>query len=279
MIPAPFAYRRAESVAQAIELLGEHGDEAKLLAGGHSLVPMMKLRFARPELVIDIGDLPGLDYVRTEGGDVAIGALTRHVTLETSPLLAAAAPLLRHAASVVGDCQIRHRGTIGGSVAHGDPAADLPAALMALRGTVVAEGPAGRRMIPIDDFYVGFLETALAPDELVVELRVPRADGQLWGFQKFRRRAIDWAIVGLAYQAEPAGGGIGLVSMGPTTLRAASAEAALRSGAPAQRGRPPGRRRLRAAGRRRRDPGVPAASGSHASRPRAGGPGGPLSLA
>jgi carbon-monoxide dehydrogenase medium subunit len=220
-------------VAQAIELLGEHGDEAKLLAGGHSLVPMMKLRFARPELVIDIGDLPGLDYVRTEGGDVVIGALTRHVTLETSPLLAAMAPLLRHAASAVGDCQIRHRGTIGGSVAHGDPAADLPAALMALRGSVIAEGPAGRRMIPIDDFYVGFLETALAPDELVVELRVPRADGQLWGFQKFRRRAIDWAIVGLAYQAEPAGGGIGLVSMGPTTLRATSAEAALRAGAPA----------------------------------------------
>ncbi len=234
MIPAPFAYRRAGSVAQAIELLGEHGDEAKLLAGGHSLVPMMKLRFARPELVIDIGDLPGLDYVREDGGDVAIGALTRHVTLETSPLLAAAAPLLRHAASVVGDCQIRHRGTIGGSVAHGDPAADLPAALMALRGTVVAEGPAGRRMIPIDDFYLGFLETALAPDELVVELRVPRADGQPWGFQKFRRRAMDWAIVGLAYQAGPAGGGIGLVSMGPTTLRATSAEAALRSGAPAQ---------------------------------------------
>ncbi len=233
MIPAPFAYRRAESVAQAIELLGEHGDEAKLLAGGHSLVPMMKLRFARPELVIDIGDLPGLDYVRTEGGDVAIGVLTRHVTLETSSLLAATAPLLRHAASVVGDCQIRHRGTIGGSVAHGDPAADLPAALMALRGTVVAEGPAGRRTIPIDDFYVGFLETALAPDELVVELRFPRADRQPWGFQKFRRRAIDWAIVGLAYQAEPAGGGIGLVSMGPTTLRATSAEAALRSGAPA----------------------------------------------
>jgi aerobic carbon-monoxide dehydrogenase medium subunit len=233
MIPAPFAYRRAESVAQAIALLGEHGEEAKLLAGGHSLVPMMKLRFARPELVIDIGDLPGLDYVRAEGGDVAIGALTRHVTLETSSLLATAAPLLGHAASAVGDCQIRHRGTIGGSIAHGDPAADLPAALMALRGTVVAEGPAGRRMIPIDDFYAGFLETALAPDELVVELRVPRADGQLWGFQKFRRRAIDWAIVGLAYQAEPAGGGIGLVSMGPTTLRATSAEAALRSGAPA----------------------------------------------
>jgi len=234
MIPAAFAYHRAESVEQAIELLGEHGDEAKLLAGGHSLLPMMKLRFARPELVIDIGGLAGLDYIRADGRQIAIGALTRHVTLETSPLLAEAVPLLRHAASVVGDCQIRHRGTIGGSVAHGDPAADLPAALMALRGTVVAEGPAGRRAIPVDDFYTGFLETALEPDELVVELRVPRVDRRRWGFQKFRRRAIDWAIVGVAYQEEEeGGGGIGLVSMGPTTLRATSAEAALRSGAPA----------------------------------------------
>jgi carbon-monoxide dehydrogenase medium subunit len=235
MIPAPFAYHRAESVAQAIELLGEHGDEAKLLAGGHSLLPMMKLRFARPALLIDVGGLPGLDYIRAEGPDIALGALTRHVTLETSSLLAEAVPLLRHTASAVGDCQIRHRGTIGGSVAHGDPAADLPAALMALRGTVVVEGPVGRRAIPIDDFYVGFLETVLQPDELVVELRVPRADGRPWGFQKFRRRAIDWAIVGVAYQQDDTGGGIGLVSMGATTLRAASAEAALRSGVPASR--------------------------------------------
>ena len=233
MIPAPFAYLRAGSVAQAIELLGEHGDEdPKVLAGGHSLLPMMKLRFARPALVIDIGGLPGLDYIWPAGDEIAIGALTRHVTLETSALLAQAAPLLRHAASAVGDCQVRHRGTIGGSVAHGDPAGDLPAALMALRGTVIAEGPAGRRAIPIDDFYAGYLETALAPDEIVVELRVPRVDGQPWGFQKFRRRAIDWAVVGVAYQGDPAGGGIGLVSMGPTTLRARSAEAALRAGAP-----------------------------------------------
>src|SRR5258708_32587253 len=163
MIPAPFAYYRAESVAQAIELLGEHGDEAKLLAGGHSLLPMMKLRFARPAVVIDVSDLPGLDYIRAVGHQIAIGALTRHVTLETSSLLAEAVPLLRHAASAVGDCQIRHRGTIGGSGAHRDPAADLPAALMALRGTVVAEGPAGRRAIPGDDFYVGVLETPLPP--------------------------------------------------------------------------------------------------------------------
>jgi aerobic carbon-monoxide dehydrogenase medium subunit len=234
MIPAPFAYQRAGSLAQAIGLLGEHADDdPKVLAGGHSLLPMMKLRFARPALVIDIDGLPGLDYIRAAGEEIAIGALTRHVTLETSPLLAQAAPLLRQAASAVGDCQVRHRGTIGGSVAHGDPAADLPAALMALRGVVIAEGSAGRRAIPIDDFYAGYLETALAPDEIVVELRVPRMDGQPWGFQKLRRRAIDWAVVGVAYQREPAGGSIGLVSMGPTTLRARSAEAALRSGAPA----------------------------------------------
>src|SRR5260370_19119002 len=167
---------------------------------------MMKVGFARPGVVIDLGGLPGLDYTRAVGHQIAIGALTRHVTLETSSLLAEAVPLLRHAASAVGDCQIRHRGTIGGSVAHGDPAADLPAALMALRGTVVCEGPAGHRAIPIDDFYVGFLETALQPDELVVDLRVPLADGRLWGFQKFRRPAIDWAIVCVAYQVGDTGG-------------------------------------------------------------------------
>jgi carbon-monoxide dehydrogenase medium subunit len=231
VIPASFAYQRAESVAQAIELRGEHGDEAKLLAGGQSLLPMMKFRLARPALVIDVGGLAGLDYIRATGPHIAIGALTRHVTLETSPLLAEAAPLLRHAAGAVGDCQIRRRGTIGGSVAHGDPAADLPAALTALRGTVVAEGPAGRRTIPIGEFYSGFLETTLRPDELVVELRIPRADGRRWGFQKFRRRAIDWAIVGVAYQAEAGGGAVGLANMGATTLRAISAEAALRAGA------------------------------------------------
>ncbi|MCU1658641.1 MAG: Carbon monoxide dehydrogenase medium chain [Pseudonocardiales bacterium] len=231
MIPAAFAYRRAESVAEAIELLAEYGDEAKLLAGGHSLLPIMKFRLAAPSVVIDLGGVGGLDYIRADGDEIAIGALTRHVDLETSAELGAAVPLLRHAASVVGDCQIRHRGTIGGSVAHGDPAADLPSALMALRGTVVVEGPSGRREIPIDDFYLGFLETALGPDEVLVEVRVPRRGDRPWGFQKFRRRSIDWAIVGVAYQSEDGGGGIGLVNMGPTTLRAATAEAALRGAA------------------------------------------------
>jgi aerobic carbon-monoxide dehydrogenase medium subunit len=232
VIPAVFDYRRAESVAQAIELLGEYGDEAKLLAGGHSLLPMMKFRLATPAVLIDLGEVPGLDYIRGDDAEIVIGALTRHSQLETSGLLAEAVPLLRHTASAVGDCQIRHRGTLGGSVAHGDPAADLPAALMALRGTVVVEGPAGRRDIPIDDLYLGFLETALAPDEIVVEVRVPRTGERLWGFQKFRRRAIDWAIVGVAYQSEESGGGIGLVNMGFTTLRAVQAEAALAAGAP-----------------------------------------------
>jgi carbon-monoxide dehydrogenase medium subunit len=231
VIPAAFAYRRADSVAQAIELLGEFGDKAKLLGGGHSLLPIMKFRLATPSVIVDLGGVTGLDYVRVEGSEIAIGALTRHADLESSEVLADQAPLLRHTASVVGDCQIRHRGTIGGSLAHGDAAADLPAAVTALRGTVVLEGPGGRRTVPIDEFYLGFLETALAQDEVLVEVRVPRAADQPWGFQKFRRRSIDWAIVGVAYQGGDGAGGIGLVNMGPTTLRARSAEAALRAGA------------------------------------------------
>lgn len=231
MSPVPFSYRRAESIDDAVALLVEHGDDAKIIAGGHSLLPIMKLRFAAPELLIDLGGIADLDHIRLEGDEVAIGALARHVDLELSVLLRTEVPLLAHTAGVVGDCQIRHRGTLGGSVAHGDPSADLPATLMALRGSVVVEGPGGRHSIEIDDFYTGFLETALAPDELVVELRVPRTGDAPWGYQKFRRRGIDWAIVGVAYQAEPGGGGIGLVNMGPTTLRARASEAALHSGA------------------------------------------------
>jgi aerobic carbon-monoxide dehydrogenase medium subunit len=145
MIPAPFAYRRAESAEHAIELLSEFGEDAKLLAGGHSLLPIMKLRLATPAVVID-------SYIRDGDGEIAIGALTRHVQLEMSSLLRLQVPLLRYAASAVGDCQIRHRGTIGGAVSHGDPAADIPAALMALRATMVLQGPQGRRSMPIDDF-------------------------------------------------------------------------------------------------------------------------------
>ena len=233
MIPAAFDYVRADSTGAAIAALGEHGDDAKLLAGGHSLLPLMKLRLAAPSVLIDIGRLEDLSYIRDAGDHVAIGGLTRHRDLETSDLLGTEAPLLRHAAGQVGDPQVRHRGTIGGSIAHGDPASDLPAVLLALRATLVAQGPDGERTIGVDDFFTGFLETALAPTELLTEIRVPKAAGVGWSFQKLNRRAQDWAIVGVALQGRGPDAGIGLVNMGSVPLRAAAAEAALSGGASA----------------------------------------------
>ena len=165
VIPAAFDYVRAGSAEEAIALLGEHGDDAKLLAGGHSLLPLMKLRLAQPSVLIDVGRLRDLSYVRDGGDHVAVGALTRHHDLHTSDVLKASAPLLAHSAGQVGDPQVRHRGTIGVSVAHGDPASDLPAVLLAYDATFVARGPSGERTIGAADFFQGFLETALAPDE------------------------------------------------------------------------------------------------------------------
>jgi carbon-monoxide dehydrogenase medium subunit len=230
VIPAPFEYQRADSPDAAIAALVEHGDDAKLIAGGHSLLPLMKLRLASPAVLVDIGRLRDLSYVRDAGDHVAIGGLTRHRDLETNDLLAAEAPLLRHAAGQVGDPQVRHRGTIGGSIAHGDPASDLPAVLLAMRATVVARGPDGERAIPIDDLFTGFLETVLAPTEILTEIRVPKAAGAGWSFQKLNRRAQDWAIVGVA-AVQDGETGIGLVNMGATPVRAAAAEAAAASGA------------------------------------------------
>src|SRR5437868_10389408 len=198
MIPAAFDYVRAESADDAIAQLVEHGDDAKLLAGGMSLLPLMKLRFATPSVVVDIGRVRDLSYVRDAGDHVAIGALTRHRDLETSELLAAQVPILAHVAGQVGDPQVRHRGTIGGSLAHGDPASDLPAVVLALGGTLVARGPGGERTIAATEFFKGFLETALRPDELLTEIRVPKVTGAGWSYQKFNRRAQDWAIVGVA---------------------------------------------------------------------------------
>ena len=235
MIPAPFDYQRATSVDEAIGLLTEHGDEAKLLAGGHSLLPLMKLRLAAPAVLVDIGRIADLSYV-TSGGDgtVRIGALTRHHELATSTELREEVPLLAHVAAQVGDPQVRHRGTIGGSVVHGDPASDLPAALLALRATLVARGPTGTREIAVDDFFIGFLETTLADDEVLTEIRVPALPGAGWAFEKFNRRAQDWAIVGVAaVLGDGADPGVGLVNMGSAPLRAAGVEEALRSGAPA----------------------------------------------
>jgi carbon-monoxide dehydrogenase medium subunit len=232
VIPSAFDYVRAESVDAALGALAEHGDDAKLLAGGHSLLPLMKLRLATPSVLVDIGRLADLSYVRDGGDHVAIGGLTRHRDLETSALLAEQAPILAHVAGQVGDPQVRHRGTIGGSIAHGDPASDLPAALLALRATMVARGPGGERTIPVDDFFTGFLETALEPTELLTEIRVPKVAGAGWSFQKFNRRAQDWAIVGVALVRNGTTG-IGLVNMGPRPLRAAAAEAALAGGSSA----------------------------------------------
>jgi carbon-monoxide dehydrogenase medium subunit len=232
VIPAAFAYRRAESLGDAIRLLEQHGEGAKLLAGGHSLIPLLKLRLATPEILVDVGRLRELCYVRRAGDEIAIGALTRHRDVQTSELLRQEAPLLAHVAGQVGDPQVRHRGTLGGSLAHGDPASDLPAAVLALGGTLVARGPGGVREIAAEDFFTGFLETALAPGEVLTEIRVPRVPGAGWSFQKFHRRAQDWAIVGVAaLRARQAR--IALVHMGPTPLRARAAEAALAGGASA----------------------------------------------
>ena len=231
MIPAAFDYVRAESAEHAVALLGEHGDEAKLLAGGHSLLPMMKLRLAVPGVLVDLGRVADLSYVRDAGDHIAIGALTRHHDIETSELLHAELPLLAHTASHVGDPQVRHRGTIGGSLAHSDPASDLPAALLALDATLVATGPSGAREIPVADFFTGYFESALAEDEVLTEIRVPKLPGVGWSFQKFNRRAQDWAIVGVAAVHGDGHTGIGLINMASTPLRAAASEAALASGA------------------------------------------------
>ncbi len=231
MIPAKFDYVAAESAAHAIDLLAEHGDDAKFLAGGHSLLPMMKLRLAAPEVLIDLTRAADLSGITVDGDELVIGATTRHADVASSELIRTDAPLLAHAASLVGDPQIRHRGTIGGSLAHADPAADLPLALVALGGSMELRGPDGTRTVQADDFFAGYFETALDEGELLTAIRVPRRPGEPWGYQKFVRRANDWAIVGAA----AIGGRIALANMGATPLRAHAAEQALASGAsPAQ---------------------------------------------
>ena len=232
MIPAAFDYVRAESVDHALSLLAEHGDEAKLLAGGHSLLPMMKLRLAVPSVVVDVGRLRDLSYIRHDGDVVRIGALTCHHDLETSDVLNEQCPLVKGVAAVVGDPQVRHRGTLGGTLAHSDPASDLPAAVLALGGTLVARGPGGERRIPAGEFFTGYFESALAPDEMLVEIELPATPGARWNYQKFNRRAQDWAIVG-AVAVQNGHTGVALVNMGSTPLRASAVEDALAQGASA----------------------------------------------
>jgi carbon-monoxide dehydrogenase medium subunit len=231
VIPAAFDYVRAGSAEEAISLVGQHGEDAKFLAGGHSLLPLMKLRLAQPSVLIDIGRVSDLSYIRDAGDHVAIGALTRHMDVENSDLLKQHVPLLAHAASHVGDPQVRHRGTIGGSIAHADPASDLPATTLALGATYVAQGPNGTREIAAGDFYEGFLTSSLTADELLTEIRVPKMNGAGWNFQKFNRRAQDWAIVGVAAWRRNGDSGVALVNMGSTPVLATSVSSALAGGA------------------------------------------------
>jgi carbon-monoxide dehydrogenase medium subunit len=235
MIPAGFDYEVAESVDHALELLRTKED-AKLLAGGHSLLPLMKLRLARPGTLVDIGRLTALQGVTDAGAHLAIGALTRHHDLNNDATAKEHCPLISYVAGMVGDPQVRHRGTIGGSLAHGDPASDLPTVCLALDAVLVAQGPNGERTIDAKDFFKGFFDTALGEDEILTEVRVPKLGNAGWGYIKFRQRSLDWPIVGVAAVVGKSNGTIqgariGLSNMGQTPLRASAVEAAL-AGAP-----------------------------------------------
>ena len=231
MIPQAFEYDRPESVAEAVELLRTHGDGAKVLAGGHSLVPMMKLRLAAFDHLVDISGIPGLRGVRDAGDHIAIGATTTHREVAESALIAAECPVLSQAAGMVGDMQVRSRGTIGGSIAHADPHGDLPAVLLALGGEVQCEGPGGTRTIAADDLFVDYLTTAVSADQLVTEVRVPKA--HRGAYVKFNRRRQDWAIVGVAAVISDGAARIALTGVGPTPIRARAAEAAWNGSNPA----------------------------------------------
>jgi carbon-monoxide dehydrogenase medium subunit len=235
MIPARFEYEVAESPEHAVELLGRYGEEAKVLAGGQSLLNFMKLRFAQPSALIDIGRLTELDYVRDDGDRIAIGATTRYEGAHRDPLLTAQCPLLAHACGEVGDPQVRNMGTVGGGVAHGDPASDVPSALLALEADVVVRGPAGERTVPARDFFKSPFETELGPEDVLTEVRVPKVAGAGWSYLKFHPRAQDWAIVGVAALVQRSNGGVGraavaLTNMGPTPMRATAVEQALGAG-------------------------------------------------
>ena len=229
MIPAAFEYERAGSVDDAIRLLSDD-PEAKLLAGGHSLLPLMKLRFAQPSKLIDIGRLSDLSYIREEGDQVAIGALTRHHDVEASDALHTLCPIVSYTAGTIGDPQVRHVGTIGGSVAHADAASDMPTVLLALDASIVAQGPNGTRTIPAADFFVGLFTSALEPNEVLTEIRVPKQPAG-WSYQKFHRRAQDWAMVGVAAVRRNGGAQVALTNMSDRPLRASAVEQALEGGA------------------------------------------------
>ena len=236
MIPASFDYDVAESVDHAIELVGDGGGDVKLLAGGQSLIPALKLRIARPTKLVDLGRLSDLEYVKDDGTHIAIGALTRHAAVSDDPLLEEHCGIVSHTARQIGDPQVRSRGTLGGTLAHGDPASDMPAVMLAVGAELVARGKGGERTIPADDFFTGVFETALEEGEVLTEVRVPKLSGSTgWAYLKAHRRAQDWATVGVAAlvhrdNGSVAGASIGLVNMGGTPLRAKAVEDALAGG-------------------------------------------------
>lgn len=236
MIPAAFEYFAPQSVAEAIGLLERHGDDAKLLAGGHSLLPIMKLRLAQPKVLVDIGRIHGLDGIKADGQKIAIGALVTHDAIEHSALLKEKCPLLPEAAAVIGDMQVRNRGTIGGSMAHADPAADYPAAVLALDAEIVATGPRGARTIPAGQFFVEMLTTALRANEIVTEVRVPvLARGTGAAYMKHPHPASGYAVVGVAAVVTLSGGkceraAIGITGVAGKAYRATAVEKALAGG-------------------------------------------------
>jgi carbon-monoxide dehydrogenase medium subunit len=232
MITAPFDYEAPESLEEAVRMLHENGEDAKVLAGGHSLLPLMKMRLAAPTVLVDLRRIPGLHGIQQQDGGWRLGPMTRHADVQDTPELGVVA----RAASLIADQQVRNRGTIGGSLAHGDPASDMPGVLLALEGEVSARGPNGDRTIAAADLFQDYLTTALAPDEVITEVHLPALEGYGFGYQKFTRRAEDWAMVGVCALVSRAADGtcddvrIGLTNMAATPLRATAAENALRGG-------------------------------------------------
>jgi aerobic carbon-monoxide dehydrogenase medium subunit len=230
VIPAGFDYEAPESLEEAIRMLHENGEDAKLLAGGHSLLPLMKLRLAAPTVLVDLRRIPGLHGIQRENGSWRLGAMTRHADLQDTDELGVVA----RAASQIADQQVRNRGTIGGSLAHGDPASDLPAVMLVSDSEVTAQGTGGQRTIAAADLFQDYLTTSLAHDEVLTEVRLPALEGYGYGYQKFNRRSEDWAMVGVCALVKQADDGtcqdvrIGLTHMGATPLRATVAEDALR---------------------------------------------------
>jgi carbon-monoxide dehydrogenase medium subunit len=234
MIPAAFDYVAPRTLPEAVAELVQRGQEAKVLAGGHSLIPLMKLRLSTPSFLVDIGRIPNLNYIREEDGHIAIGALTTHHDIEFSELIKRKLPLLSSAASQIGDPQVRNRGTIGGAAAHADPFGDYPACLLALSAELKVAGPRGERSIAARDFFVDTFTSSLEPNEIVREIRIATPpQGSKGTYLKFSRRSQDWAIVAVAAQVTASGNqvsnvAIGLTGMGSKPLRAAAVEQALR---------------------------------------------------